>query len=286
MAKNYTIAKSDDGTIQITYTIAFPEIQKARENAALDLGKDMEIAGFRKGMAPLARLLEKIPAQTLIEKALNGMLPKLFGDTIDEEKLKPIAYPKFELIKADENEPWQVVATTAELPNFELGDYKATVKGATVKIWKPGDDKKEESQTREQKEQEVIKALLSQVKIKIPKILLDEEVNSRLSKLLEQIDKLGLTLDSYLASIGKKTEDVRAEYEKQAESALSLDFILVKISALEGIKVTEEEIAEAIKVSSNSDAELAKRLETPEQKRLIESILLKRNTLNKLISFV
>ena len=286
MAKNYTVARTEDGTIQITYTIPFTEVQKAKENAAVELGKDMEIPGFRKGMAPLPKLLEKIPAQTLIEKALNGILPKLFGDTIDEEKLKPIAYPKFELLKADENEDWQIGATTAEMPEIDLGDYKAVIKGATTKIWKPGDDKKETVQSHEQKEQEVIKTLLSSVKVKVPKILLDEEVNSRLSKLLEQIDKLGLTLDSYLASIGKKIEEIRSEYEKQAVSALSLDFILVKISALEGIKVTDEEISEAINVSSNSDPELAKRLENPEQKRLIESILIKRNTLNKLISFV
>jgi hypothetical protein len=37
--------------------------------------------------------------------------------------------------------------------------------------------------------------------------LIDEEVNSRLSKLLERIEKLGLTLESYLSSIGKTAQD-------------------------------------------------------------------------------
>lgn len=285
MAKNYTIARSDDGTIQITYTIAFSDIEVAKKKAAEELAKDVEVAGFRKGMAPIEKVLEKIPSQTLIEKALNSMLPKLFGNTIDEEKLKPIAYPKFELTKAVDNEDWEVVATTAEIPEFELGDYKAVIKGSTTKVWKPGDDKKDEKLTREQKESMIVSALLSSIKVTIPKILLDEEVNARLSKLLEQIDKLGLTLDSYLSSINKKIEDVRQEYQHQAQEALSLDFILVKISQLENVKVTPEEISEAIKISSNSDPKLAADLETPERKRLIESILIKRNTLNRLISF-
>lgn len=286
MANNYTLARSEDGTVQITYSIAFSDIETAKQKAIVELAKNVEVPGFRKGMAPAEKAAEKIPDQAVVEKALNSMLPKLFGETIEVEKLKPVAYPRFELVSAKDNEPWQVVATTAELVDFDLGDYKALIKGSATKVWKPGDDKKEEKMTSEQKESAVISALVKNIKVKIPKILLDEEVNARLSKLLEQIDKLGLTIDSYLASIGKKIDDVRLEYEQQAQEILSLDFILVKISQLENITVTPEEVAEAIKISSNSDPSLQKDLENPERKRLIQSILLKRNTLNRLISYL
>ena len=65
------IAKSDDGTIQITFTIPYKEIQKSREEAALELGKDIEVPGFRRGMATLEKVIEHIPQNTLLEKTLS-----------------------------------------------------------------------------------------------------------------------------------------------------------------------------------------------------------------------
>jgi FKBP-type peptidyl-prolyl cis-trans isomerase (trigger factor) len=282
--KNAVLAKSDDGTIQVTYTIPFSKIKKHKEEAALELSKGIEIPGFRKGKAPLAKILEQIPENTLLEKTLSKVLPQLFADTIKEQKIKPAIYPKFELISAKDNEDWQIRATTAELPEIKLGKYKDKIKGAlrSEGLWKPGDDKKKEL-SREEKEQRVIKALLENVKLNIPKVIIESEVNSRLSKLIDQIEKLGLSLDSYLASINKTSEQVRVEHERQAQEAVALDLILAKIAQEESIKINQSEIDAAIGASS-ADPKLAKELDTPERRRLVESILLKRHALNELTS--
>jgi len=282
--KNAVVAKSDDGTIQITYTIPFEKIGKIKEQVALELAKDIELPGFRKGKAPLDKILENIPKNTLLEKTLSKILPQLFANTIKEQKIKPAIYPKFELVSAKDNEDWQIRATTAEIPDIKLGNYKDKVKGTLRSggLWKPGDDKKKEL-SREEKEQVVMKTLLSNIKMEIPKVIIENEVNSRLSKLLEQIEKLGLNLDSYLASINKTSEQLRTEYERQAKEAVALDLILAKIAQVENIKVSEAEINAAIGASS-ADPKLAKELDTPERRRLIESVLLKRHALNKLTS--
>ena len=282
--KNSVVAKSDDGTIQITYTIPFGKISKIKEQVALGLAKDIELPGFRKGKAPLDKILENIPENTLLEKTLSKILPQLFADTIKEQKIKPAIYPKFELVSAKDNEDWQIRATTAEIPDINLGNYKDKVKGTLRSggLWKPGDDKKKEL-SREEKEQVVIKTLLDNIKLEIPKVIIESEVNSRLSKLLDQIEKLGLTLESYLASINKTSEQLRTEYERQAKEAVALDLILAKIAQVEKIKVSEPEINAAIGASS-ADPKLAKELDTPEKRRLVESILLKRHALSKLTS--
>ena len=282
--KNYTIAKTDDGTIQITYSIAYSDIKKVKDDVALELGKDLEIPGFRKGNAPLDKILANIPESTLIEKTLSKILPRLFSETIDSEKIKPILFPKFELIKAKENEDWQVITKTAEFPVFNLNNYKETIKNAinSKNILKPGDNK-EKVLSREEREQIVIKTLLETISINIPKVLIDEEVQNRFSRILEQIDKLGLTIDTYLTSIGKKLEDIKKEYEKQSKDTLSLDLILSEISKNEKFSISENDINEAVKASS-AVSELEKELDNPEKRRLIESILLKRKALNFLTS--
>lgn len=286
-----TIAKSDDGTIQITFTIPFSQIEEARRQAVLELGKDIEVPGFRKGMAPFSKVIEKIPENTLLEKTLSLILPKLFYKSVKDHKISPAIYPKFELIKAKENEDWQIRATTCEIPKINLGNYKTAVAGKirVQKIWTPSDHLVKEKQgknlTREEKEQTVIEALLESIDVKIPKILIEEETNSRLSKLLERLEKLGLSLESYLSSIKKTSGELRSEYEKQAQKALALDLILTKIAEEENLEVDPKDIQKAFEAAS-ADPKLHEELNTPERRKFIEAILKRRKALSFLTSLI
>ena len=126
------VAREDNGNIQITFTIPWSLIQKAQDETAKEMAKDIEVPGFRKGMAPLAKAREKINQGALIEHSLGHLLPKALAESVEENKLRIAIYPKFELIKADDNADWQVRGTTCELPEVELGDYKQVAQGALL----------------------------------------------------------------------------------------------------------------------------------------------------------
>ncbi len=280
------VARNSDGTIQITFTLAWLDIKRAMEEGALELGKSAQISGFRKGNAPLPRLMSHFSKETLIEKALQRLLPKLLAETIEKHKIKPATYPKFELVKATEGEDWSVRAVTCEIPVFELGDYKKVVAGAFTarNIWTPEKGKEKPKElTREEKEIEAMRALLSTVKLTIPTILIKEEVDSKLSSLLERLEKLGLSLESYLSSVNKTPEKLREEYSIQAENTIKLEFILNRIADQEPISVLEEEVENFIK-ATGGDQNLQKKLETPEQKLYVRSVLKKRKVLDMLIA--
>ena len=117
---NSVIAKSDDGTIQITFTIPYTDINEAQEGVAKEMGKDIEVPGFRKGMAPTSKVIDHVSKQTLLEKTLSKILPKLVAGAINEHKITPALYPKFELVKAVQGEDRQIRAVTCELPKIEL----------------------------------------------------------------------------------------------------------------------------------------------------------------------
>ena len=284
------IARESDGNIQITFTIPFSIVKSAEEDTVKEFAKDTEIPGFRKGMAPIDKVAEKIPQSKLIEQSLSHILPKALAEAITENKLKIAVYPKFELISAEEGKDWQIRGITCELPEIILGDYKKAVEGASraSTLWTPDKGKPEEKKepTREEKEQVVIKALLDSVKVTIPRILIDDEADSRLSNLLARLEKLGLALESYLSSIGKKAEDLRADYANQAKDAITLDLILTKIAADQGITVEPKEIEAALNISQAAKQD---KNESPEdiesRKRLIESILKRRAALDFLMTF-
>ena len=290
----YTLARSGNGTIQITFTIPWEVIKKSRKEAIIELGRDIEIPGFRKGRAPEDKVQEQIPQNSLLEKTLGNILPKALTDAIVKEKIKPAIYPKFEILKKDEDNDWQVRAQTAELPEINLGDYRKIISesGKVKNIWTPQDARgksrgieKPKEPTREEKEQLVIKLLLENIKLEIPNILIEEEVNVRLSRLLERIEKLGLTLDGYLSSINKNIEALRSEYNEQVKQSISLELILSKIAEEEKLVIGSSQIEAAINATS-SDPKLKGTLSSPEQRRIIESILKRRVALENLVKLM
>ena len=133
------IAREDGGNIQITFTIPFSIVKSAEEATIKEFAKDAEIPGFRKGMAPIDKVAEKIPQGKLIEHSLSHLLPGALSEAVIENKLKIAIYPKFELISADEGKDWQIRGTTCELPEVILGDYKKAVTGASraSSLWTP-----------------------------------------------------------------------------------------------------------------------------------------------------
>jgi len=277
------LAKTQDGGVQITLTIPFELVSVEREKALTEYAKNIEVPGFRKGKAPLEKVRERVPAGSLIEHTLSHILPKALAEIINKEKIRPAIYPKFELIKAEEGEAWQVRAVTCEVPQVNLGDYKQSLllRSKKASIWIPGKDEKSKEPAKEEKEQEIIHVLLESVKVEIPKLLIDEEVNARLSNLLEKIERLGLTLDGYLASVGKTTDSLRAEYEINAKNTIALDLILTTIAREEKIDIKETEVDAAIAAAS-AEPKVAERLNTPEQRRLIRGVLARRTALDSL----
>lgn len=282
---NFVVAKSPDGSIQINFTIAFDLIDQARSKAVIDLAKDVEVPGFRKGNAPVEKAAEKLSKEKVLEKTLLSIIPDMLSKAIADEKLKPATYPKIELIKADENEPWEVRVTTCELPKIELPDYKKAIMemGKSKIVTKSSDDKPKEM-TRDEKINEVVMLLLNLVKVVVPQMLVEDEVNARLSSLLQRIEKLGLNLEGYLASVGKNPDSLRKEYEAEAGRAIALELILNEIAQKENVDVTPEKVEEALHATDEAHGHAHEH--DPQQKQVVRSILRRSAVLDSLIALM
>ena len=71
---NTTVARTDDGTIQITFSIPFSLIKPKREEASKLLSESAEVPGFRKGKAPIDKVMEHVNQNALLEKTLSCLL--------------------------------------------------------------------------------------------------------------------------------------------------------------------------------------------------------------------
>ncbi|MBI1982132.1 MAG: hypothetical protein HYS68_00935 [Candidatus Levybacteria bacterium] len=243
------LQKLDDGTIKLTITIPAPVVKKTQEEVVSELVKNAKLAGFRKGKAPKKLVEEKLDKQEVQEEVLKKLLPSAYLEAIKQHNLKPIINPKIHVQKVGVGADWIFEALTCEMPEVKLDGYKEAIAKLTAKskIIVPGKEPFDSAQGKpEIKFEEIVKTLLENVTIAIPKILIDNEVERLLSQLLDDIKKLGLTLEQYLASTNRTAATLRAEYEKKAENDIKLEFALQKIAEVEKVTVEEKEIEEAI----------------------------------------
>ncbi len=142
---------------------------------------------------------------------------------------------------------------------------------------------KEGQDVEEKKIDDVLKALLETATVEICDLIIDEEVNHMLSRLVDQTGRLGLTVDQYLASIGKDVEALKKEYRETAEKTLKLEFALMEAAKAENIIVEDSEIKTTIDAAP--DEESRKNLANPANQAYIRSILLKNKTIQKLLEY-
>ena len=161
-----------------------------------------------------------------------------------------------------------------------MGDYKKAVsklKGSAL----VGPDGKPLSKDGEVTAAQALESLRGSVKIEIPHILVDYEVQRMLSSLIDQVRSLGMTIEQYLTSQGKKAEDLQKEYHEIAERNLKDEFILREVAETEGVKVEEKEISDAIEAAPDEKTKL--QLGEDRGRAYLEDVLKKRKVIENLL---
>ena len=109
----------------------------------------------------------------------------------------------------------------------------------------------------------------------------EDEVDKMLARLVDQVSRIGLTVEKYLASHGKTSEQLRSEYENQAEQTLKLEMILSQIADQQKVTIKDEEVEKMIKAVP--DQKTQKTMDTPAQRAYIRQLLRKRGVIDSLL---
>lgn len=275
--------KLPDGTIELTITIPLKRVKASYNEVLREQAAKAEIKGFRKGKAPSKYVEQKIGKSILYEEVLKTLIPQVYTEAIKEQNIKPILSPQIKVISLQEGKDWQIKALTCELPEIKLDDYQAEVKKALApgKIWTPDKEKQTKTPSREDKIAQIFKVLVDNAQIKLPEILVEQEVNRMLSRLIDQTSQLGLTVEEYLTSTGKTNQQLRNEYRRQAEETLKLELILAQIAEKEKVAVADAEVEKMIEAVPDEKARIG--LQTPNQQLYIRQLLRKRKVIDNLL---
>ncbi len=284
----HTLKKLPKNTHEILIDVSWDEIEKEYKTAFDVILAEFSLEGFRKGKVPPSLAEKHIAKDQVYNQLIRTMLPRIYEEIIKKEGLKPIVSPKIDLVTAKEKETWQVKATLAEKPEVELGEYKKKLLEAKANmkkddIWVPGKNeaKKEDPNAKKDKIlNEALSLLLKEVKCEIPPLLVESELNRKLTQLLDDVQKIGLTVDSYLQSKGLTMERLKEQYTREITDMYKLEFILLDIADKERVEVNDADMSKLFaNLKDDKERESAKA-----NAYFYASVLRKQKTLDFLIS--
>lgn len=249
-----TITKKsqDKNTYLFNVHIPAQDVTKAYDESFTHMQKDLQVEGFRKGKVPKDIAKKHLKPDSVYEHAAQDIISEAYKQILAEYKIQPLASPRIELKSAQKDADWELELSVAVRPTVVLGDYKAVI--AEVKkeakagaIWTPGKteekkDPQQEQREREQLLQAILQKLIAKIVIEISPILIESELNKRLTRLVDDVQKIGLSMDGYLASKSETMDSVKEKYTKEIEESLKLEFILDELADAEKVTLEKEEM--------------------------------------------
>lgn len=92
-----SVENLDPTKVKLTVEVPFEEFKPAIDAAAKEIGKQVNIPGFRRGHIP-ARVIEaQFGRGVIVEEAVNSSLDRYYGAAVEENSLHPMSRPEVDV---------------------------------------------------------------------------------------------------------------------------------------------------------------------------------------------
>lgn len=98
----------------------------------------------------------------------------------------------------------------------------------------------------ERRRAKIVEALVKNVNVELPQELIEMEMGKMTAELSESLGRMSLNLDNYLKHINKTPEELKKDWQPQAEKRVKAALVLKEIATRENIEVAETEIEERL----------------------------------------
>lgn len=128
----------------------------------------------------------------------------------------------------------------SDVSEFEtLDEYKKDIK---EKLQKKADD----TNTAMMKDQ-MLNAFLAANSVDTPAVMVENEIDSMLKEISQQLTYQGISIEQYKQYLGKSDKDMRDDAREEAKKRVDMRILLRSVIRHEGIEATEEDIEQELK---------------------------------------
>jgi len=244
-----SVQKLPKSELEMKVEIPVEDFDSFIEKAVLELGKDLEIEGFRKGHAPKEIIKKKFGQQKILQTAAEMAIRENYLKAVSENKIEPLGQPKIEILKLASGNPLEFKATVPVLPQIKLPDYKkiaSQVKKREVEVTPEEIAKLKTEKERMEKERmrsEILEKIVKESEIEAPEILIESEKKRQLENLKKQVPQmLGISFEDYLKRINKNETELLDSLWSEAQRRVKNSLILKAIEKKENIEAQDQEV--------------------------------------------
>jgi trigger factor len=121
---NIQTERLDNHTARFTVELEADRLEKAKQTAAKQLAKRVNIPGFRKGKVPYKILLNYVGEGAVLEDAIEILGNDIYKEALDESGVDPYGPGQLEDFKVEPQPTFTFVVPLQ--PTTDLGDYRST----------------------------------------------------------------------------------------------------------------------------------------------------------------
>ncbi len=284
------VEKQPKSQLKIKVRVENKKVKETYQKVLDQAIKDTEIDGFRKGQAPPDKVEQKLGVDKLYGNVINKLLQTHYTQALKENHIFPMSNPKVEVKEFSLDKDFEFEALVAVKPEITIKEYKKELK----KYWnqksklvrKENEDKLKKGEKIEHQDahlhaNEIVEVVVKNAELDVPEILVEEETNRLLARLIDQVISAGMKMDDYLKAQNIDMNKLKANYDKVAEQNIKAELVLNELITQEKVQVSEEEVEKA--VSEVKDEKVREQLNNPVQKVYIKTVLEKQKLIENLI---
>ncbi|MDF2987663.1 MAG: trigger factor [Eubacterium sp.] len=198
------------------------------------------------------------------KEELNGK-PALFKVTVKEIKVKELPAVDDEFAK--------------DISEFDtLEEYKKDLRNKLEETAK--------HKAEHENEESIIQKIAENATLEIPKVMVEKQIDAMARDFDMRLRYQGLDLQRYLEMMGMDFEAFRAQFAGRAENEVKIQLVVEKISQVENVEVSDDELDEEIKKMAEAykqSAEDLKKSLRPEDEEYVKKDIAFRKTIKLLV---
>ena len=106
----------DPTQVELEIPISTEEFDKAQDSAFRKLVRSAKIPGFRPGKVPRKIFENTYGTATIIDRALEDLVPEKYAAAVKEHAIEPLARPEMEMLPDEEGQPMRFKVVVAVRP--------------------------------------------------------------------------------------------------------------------------------------------------------------------------
>ncbi len=120
-----TVTELGDSRVRVDAEVGVEEVERRVQDTARRFGRDMKMAGFRKGKVPPPIVIQRVGREAVLDEAVRNAIGRWYTDALDDAGIHPVGDPDVDIGDLPpEGEPLTFTIEIGVRPPAQLGEYK------------------------------------------------------------------------------------------------------------------------------------------------------------------